>query len=178
MPDETTLSGLLGKRVTITSPDAVSSWTGRVIAYHQDPGIVIEQDDGIRTCLPQAFTVTEADSASPFADATTLDGSTPGAGAATRPGRRARVEVKGFRDLGVVRVTETTLAGEPMLHAECDDGSSADFPPSSLHFITWLPDGALEGMARAALPASAGGFDPRYETGEDEDGDETERLPF
>jgi hypothetical protein len=58
-------------------------------------------------------------------------------------GRRARVEVKGFRDLGIVRVSETTLAGEPMLHAECDDGSSADFPPSSLHFITWLPEGAV-----------------------------------
>lgn len=95
-------------------------------------------------------------------------------------GRRARVEVKGFRDLGVVRVTETTLAGEPMLHAECDDGSSADFPPSSLHFITWLPDGLVEMAARAAIPAPFGDFGPEYETdplGDDADS-ETERLPF
>jgi hypothetical protein len=57
-------------------------------------------------------------------------------------GRQARVEVKGFRDLGIVRITETTLAGEPMLHAEKDDGSAADFPASSVHFITWIPDPA------------------------------------
>jgi 8-oxo-dGTP pyrophosphatase MutT (NUDIX family) len=69
-------------------------------------------------------------------------------------GRLARVEVKGFRDLGVVRVSETTLAGEPMLHAECGDGSSADFPPSSLHFITWLPDGADRAPRAIAGPVS------------------------
>lgn len=93
-------------------------------------------------------------------------------------GRLARVEVKGFRDLGIVRVTETTLAGEPMLHAECDDGSSADFPPSSLHFITWLPDGALP-ESRAAIAAG----DPwaGAETGDKEsfdDLDEDDKEPF
>ena len=100
------------------------------------------------------------------------------------PGRRARVEVKGFRDLGVVRVTETTLAGEPMLHAECDDGSSADFPPSSLHFITWLADGALAPVTRAELPPSRGGFDPEHEfsyaedmAGEDDDLDDETEAP-
>ena len=93
-----------------------------------------------------------------------------------KPGRRARVEVKGFRDLGIVRVTETTLAGEAMLHAERDDGSSADFPASSLHFITWLPEGAPE-MTRAMLPPGRGGFDPAYELGDTADDDDTE-SPF
>jgi hypothetical protein len=62
-------------------------------------------------------------------------------------GRLARIEVKGFRDLGVVRVTEVTFAGEPMVHAErtpwslpAFEGDAADFPASSLHFVTWLPD--------------------------------------
>ena len=57
-------------------------------------------------------------------------------------GRLAHCEVKGFRDLGIVRVTESTLAGEPMLRAESTDGAVAEFPASSLHFITWLPPGA------------------------------------
>lgn len=102
--------------------------------------------------------------ASPFAGAAIPEpGSTPGAPAAR--GRLARVEVKGFRDLGIVRVTETTLAGEPMLHAECDDGSSADFPPSSLHFITWLPEGA-QAPARAAIPADPWGEPDEFGDGE------------
>jgi hypothetical protein len=57
-------------------------------------------------------------------------------------------------------VTETTLAGEPMLHAECPDGSSADFPPSSLHFITWLPEGA-ELQPKALSGPCAGKEGPR-----------------
>jgi transcriptional regulator with XRE-family HTH domain len=68
-------------------------------------------------------------------------------------GRFARVEVKGFRDLGIVRVTESTLAGEPMLRAESTDGAVAEFPPSSLHFITWLPEGV---QVRSAEPAAIG----------------------
>jgi transcriptional regulator with XRE-family HTH domain len=75
-------------------------------------------------------------------------------------GRLARVEVKGFRDLGIVRVTESTLAGEAMLRAETEDGAVAEFPASSLHFITWLPEGV---KAPAALtmrePASFGDYD-------------------
>ena len=111
-----------------------------------------------------------------------VEASLRGEDAAPKPGRRARVEVKGFRDLGVVRVTETTLAGEPMLHAERDDGISADFPPSSLHFITWLPEGALE-TTRAMLPPGRGGFDPEYELDpagldDEHDLDDTERNPF
>jgi hypothetical protein len=103
-----------------------------------------------------------------------LDG-TAAAAPEPRPGRLARVEVKGFRDLGIVRVTETTLAGEAMLHAEKDDGTSADFPASSLHFITWLPEGAQE-TTRAMLPPGRGGFDPEYELSDDDldDADETE----
>ena len=157
MSDTTTLTDLLGKRVTITNPRCDgASWTGRIIALHDDPGVVIEQDDGLRVCLPQEFDVTEASSPDPTAaDAITSPGSIPAAGAAPA-GRLARVEVKGFRDLGIVRVTETTLAGEAMLHAEKDDGSSADFPASSLHFITWLPEGAIQAPAMAAIPASFG----------------------
>jgi hypothetical protein len=94
-----------------------------------------------------------------------LDGAA-GEAHAPKAGRLARVEIKGFRNLGIVRVTETTLAGEPMLHAECDDGSSADFPPSSLHFITWLPEGALRGPA-AAIPASLGDDDDPWAGGDD-----------
>jgi hypothetical protein len=71
-------------------------------------------------------------------------------------GKLGRVEVKGFRDLGIVRISETTLAGEPMLHAECGDGSSADFPPSSLHFITWLPEGAVAGSQATLAALTAG----------------------
>lgn len=58
------------------------------------------------------------------------------------PARLANVEVKGFRDLGVVAVSEITLAGVPFLHAENRDGSAADFPASSVHFIAWLPPGS------------------------------------
>ena len=61
---------------------------------------------------------------------------------AAPPPRLANVEVKGFRDLGVVAVSEITLAGVPFLHAESRDGSSADFPASSVHFIAWLPPGS------------------------------------
>lgn len=72
-------------------------------------------------------------------------------------GRLARIEVKGFRDLGVVRVTEATFAGEPMVHAErtpwsseAFEGDAADFPASSLHFVTWLPERLIaEGTHRA-----------------------------
>ena len=75
---------------------------------------------------------------------------------ATEPeGRLAHVEVKGFRDLGVVRVSESTLGGVAMLRAESADGAVAEFPASSLHFITWLPEGAAEADVRRALPAGA-----------------------
>jgi len=93
-------------------------------------------------------------------------------------GRLARVEVKGFRDLGIVRVTETTLAGEPMLHAERTEwsgpgfkGDAADFPASSVHFVTWLPEGAVPPSdARPALTAGDesdpwGSDDDDYENG-------------
>jgi transcriptional regulator with XRE-family HTH domain len=96
-----------------------------------------------------------------------------------KPGRLARVEVKGFRDLGIVRVSEATLAGEPMLHAECDDGSAADFPPSSLHFITWLPEGAAA-EARAAIgpPRAMGVAVDGWESAEDAAYDADEEDPF
>ena len=71
------------------------------------------------------------------------------------PGKLAHVEVKGFRDLGVVRVSESTLGGVAMLRAESADGAVAEFPASSLHFITWLPEGATEADVRRALPAGA-----------------------
>jgi transcriptional regulator with XRE-family HTH domain len=86
-------------------------------------------------------------------------------------GRLARVEVKGFRDLGIVRVTESTLAGEAMLRAETTDGAVAEFPASSLHFITWLPEGAVVPKPEpAALPARD------YYVDEPDDWDE--RNPF
>jgi len=96
----------------------------------------------------------------------------------TPAGRLARVEVKGFRDLGIVRVTETTLAGEPMLHAERTEwsgpgfkGDAADFPASSVHFVTWLPEGAVPASnARPAITAGDdgdpwGSDDDDYENG-------------
>lgn len=70
-------------------------------------------------------------------------------------GKLAHVEVKGFRDLGVVRVSESVLGGVAMLRAESADGAVAEFPASSLHFITWLPEGATEADVRRALPAGA-----------------------
>ena len=72
------------------------------------------------------------------------------------PGKLAHVEVKGFRDLGVVRVSESTLGGVAMLRAVDADGAVAEFPASSLHFITWLPEGATEADVRRALPAGDG----------------------
>lgn len=54
------LNGFLGERVTITNSRLGTSWTGRVIALHDDPGIVIEQDGGFRLCLPQSFEITRA----------------------------------------------------------------------------------------------------------------------
>jgi transcriptional regulator with XRE-family HTH domain len=85
-------------------------------------------------------------------------------------GRLARVEVKGFRDLGIVRVTESTLAGEPMLRAEGADGAVAEFPASSLHFITWLPEGAaLTPAPRAAIPSGWGADDDDTDDYDDEE---------
>jgi XRE family transcriptional regulator, regulator of sulfur utilization len=89
------------------------------------------------------------------------------------PGRLARVEVKGFRDLGVVRVTESTLAGEAMLRAETAGGAVAEFPASSLHFITWLPEGTE--MTPAARPAIPSGW---RDHDEDEDLDDDDEAPF
>lgn len=87
------------------------------------------------------------------------------------PGKLAHVEVKGFRDLGIVRVSESVLGGVAMLRAESADGAVAEFPASSLHFITWLPEGAgLPAEPRRAL-AAGGGF------GEEISDDEYER-PF
>jgi transcriptional regulator with XRE-family HTH domain len=88
------------------------------------------------------------------------------------PGRLARVEVKGFRDLGIVRVTESTLGGEAMLRAETTDGAVAEFPASSLHFITWLPPG-VQVPERAAVTSG----DP-WSHGDDDDLDDDDRGPF
>ena len=57
------LTDLLRRRawVTITNPVVGGSWSGHVIAHHDDPGVVIEQADGMRLCLPQSFTITEED---------------------------------------------------------------------------------------------------------------------
>lgn len=89
------------------------------------------------------------------------------------PGRRlANVEVKGFRDLGVVAVSETTLAGEAFLHAESRDGSAADFPASSVHFIAWLPPGS-EWPEKPRALASAQRYDTDYW-----DADADDRGPF
>jgi transcriptional regulator with XRE-family HTH domain len=103
--------------------------------------------------------------------ASLLPDTAPKAAQGAAEGRLARVEVKGFRDLGIVRVTESTLAGEPMLRAESTDGAVAEFPASSLHFITWLPDGAQVPLREpAALPARD------YYVDEPDDWDE--RNPF
>lgn len=92
-----------------------------------------------------------------------LDGPVPVSSPPEPPGRLARCEVKGFRDLGVVRVTETTLGGEPMVHAERTpwsgpdfEGDAADFPASSLHFVTWLSAEHVSRLA-SARPALAAG---------------------
>lgn len=91
------------------------------------------------------------------------------------PARLARVEVKGFRDLGVVAVSESTLAGEAMLRCEARDGSVSEFPASSVHFITWLPAGAgwPGGKPRQALTSGAllahGGWGEGWEPDEEDD---------
>ena len=45
--------------VAVANPANGSSWTGHVIALHDDPGIDIEQEGGRVICLPQAFVVRE-----------------------------------------------------------------------------------------------------------------------
>jgi hypothetical protein len=93
------------------------------------------------------------------------DAPAPPAPAPPEPsGRLARIEVKGFRDLGVVRVTEVTLAGELMVHAERTPwssaeftGDAADFPASSLHFVTWLPETAAAVMVASPQRAVTSG---------------------
>ena len=59
MPDAT-LKALLGGRVTVTDPAHGSTWTGKLVGLHDDPGVIIEEDGGFRICLPQSFTVTAA----------------------------------------------------------------------------------------------------------------------
>jgi hypothetical protein len=49
-----------GAWVTVTNPRVHSEWTGRLIALHDHPGVIIERADGVRMCLPQEFDVTEA----------------------------------------------------------------------------------------------------------------------
>lgn len=227
---------LRGAWVTIANPGNGSAWSGRIIAMHDDPGVVIEQADGVRVCLPQSFTVTEA----PEPHAGQQPGTAPCASLGARirsareaagltqealagkvgvsqtavsyweagkrdcgigdllalasalgvpaasllpgdarpepvSGRLARVEVKGFRDLGICRVTEGTFGGEPVIHAERTpmshpdfEGDAADFPASSLHFVTWLPETVLRcPEPPRALPAGAGFVPPAL----DADGD-------
>jgi hypothetical protein len=88
-----------------------------------------------------------------------------GAGSpAPAAGKLAHVEIKGFRDLGICRVTEGSLAGLPMVHVERTpmshpdfEGDIADFPPDSLHFVTWVPETALgRPEPQRALPLGAG----------------------
>jgi hypothetical protein len=100
-------------------------------------------------------------------------------------GRLARVEIKGFRELGIVRVTEAAFAGEPVVHVERTpwsspgfEGDAADFPASSLHFVTWLSAANVARLA-AARPALAAGYDAGEDygdpgAGDDDDTDELE----
>lgn len=57
------LDALLSRRawVTVTNPVHGSSWSGQLIAMHSDPGVIIEQADGVRMCLPQSFTIAECE---------------------------------------------------------------------------------------------------------------------
>lgn len=113
------------------------------------------------------------------ADPAVASAARTGAQAAAEPaGKLARVEVKGFRDLGIVRVSESTLAGEAMLRAESTDGAVAEFPASSLHFITWLPEGAQvpprepAAITRANPDYDGDGWDSRgdgYDLGDDDE---------
>jgi hypothetical protein len=69
-PPRPGLDALLRRRawVEVTNPVNGSSWTGRLIAYHEDPGVVIEPPSHVRLCLPAAFTITEV--AEPVTDDT------------------------------------------------------------------------------------------------------------
>lgn len=59
------LMALLGRRVTVTNPNAGRAWTGKLVAVADDPSVVIDQDRGPRMTLPQFFTITPADDAPP-----------------------------------------------------------------------------------------------------------------
>ena len=56
---------LLNHQVTVTNPYSGTSWEGRLVALHDDPGMVIEQPDGSHICLPQYFGMTPVSAAPP-----------------------------------------------------------------------------------------------------------------
>lgn len=161
----------------MTHPAAEHATTADLVGLLKDAWqLIADTADGSRPpAWRDAAYAWNARYATVLGELTAAEPADPGSPAGTPPGRLARVEVKGFRDLGLVRVTETTLAGEPMLHAVREDGVSADFPPSSVHFITWIPDGALTVTeARAALSGPGprpdfAGFAGRAEDLGDED---------
>lgn len=59
------LMALLGHRVTITTPNGSSSWTGKLVAVGNEPCATINVEHGPRLCLPQSFTITPADDTPP-----------------------------------------------------------------------------------------------------------------
>ncbi|MDH6489602.1 hypothetical protein [Streptomyces sp. SAI-127] len=65
MTDTETLKNLLGEWVTVRNPDLPVSWYGRLIAYHDDPGLMLTIPGRGGTCLPQRFTVTRAEPPAP-----------------------------------------------------------------------------------------------------------------
>ena len=155
------LTDLLRRRawVTITNPVVGGSWSGHVIAHHDDPGVVIEQADGMRLCLPQSFTITEEDEpAQTLAEAS--EAMLPAVGEPPLPGGEyARVEIMGH-DEHTGWVTESTRAGQPVMVVRDWDGFViAEVPGHSLYRFVPLatplkrPDAAAE--TRRALPAGA-----------------------
>ena len=148
---------LRGAWVTIANPGNGSAWSGRIIAMHDDPGVVIEQADGVRICLPQSFTVTEA------AEPPQPEPETP-------EGTYGRVEIPGYRE-NEGWVTEETRFGQQAAVVRDRDGTelAVVMPGPGSRFVRLAPPApSLPGaVPPRALPAGAGFVPPAL----DADGD-------
>ena len=158
------MHGLLGEYLTVTNPDNGSSWTGRLIAYHDDPGAVIETADGTHMCLPQAFTITRADEPEAVAEP---EPELP-------PGRYGRIELPGYRNHTGWIAEETRFGQVAAVVRDWDGLVVAEVFPGPACRVQYLPT-PLKRPAPAPeqLALTAGS-----QWGSDDDDYDDERHPF
>lgn len=135
-----TMAEVLGTYVTITNPGNGSSWTGRVIAYHDDPGVVIETADGTHICLPQAFGIEQTPA--------------PANPAAFPPPVSdfglVELELMGHR-YRAGHLSEVVIAGQPFLRLATKNGRQEYYRPDAVYCLTPVPEGAEPTAITGAL---------------------------